>query len=106
SVWSPLVEADLIVAIGAQGIVISEFNYHPHAPTSMESAMVPGVVEDDFEFIEVMNTHPTQTINLFNMSLANGLSYTFGNVTLAPGQRAVVVEDIASYEARYGTSTT
>jgi hypothetical protein len=53
----------------------------------MESAMVPGVVEDDFESIEVMNTHPTQTVNLLDMSLANGLCYTFGNVTLAPGQR-------------------
>ncbi|WP_442484568.1 lamin tail domain-containing protein [Aeoliella sp. SH292] len=105
SVWSPLVEAELTVAVGAQGIVISEFNYHPHAPTLAESAQVPGVVEDDFEFIELMNTHPTQSINLSGMSLANGLSYTFGSATLAPGQRAVVVEDVASYEARYGTDT-
>ncbi len=104
SVWSPLSETTLVVGTGSQGIVISEINYHPHPPTAAEMAAVPGVVEDDFEFIEIMNTHPTQSINLLNMALANGLDYTFGNVTLAPGERAVVVEDIASFRARYGMS--
>lgn len=102
--WSPLSEATLLVATsGSQGVVISEINYHPYDPTPSESAALPGVVGDDFEFIEVLNTHPSQTVNLLNMSLANGLSYTFGNVSLAAGERAVVVEDIASFQARYGT---
>jgi hypothetical protein len=103
-VWSPLTETTLVVGTGWQGIVISEFNYHPHAPTAAELALVPGAVDDDFEFIEIMNTHPTQSINLLNMSLANGLSFTFDTAILAPGQRAVVVEDIDSFQARYGTS--
>ncbi|WP_425396206.1 lamin tail domain-containing protein [Aeoliella sp.] len=103
-VWSPLSEATLLVATsGSQGLVISEINYHPYDPTSSELITLPGAVKDDFEFIELLNTHPTQTVNLLDMSLANGLNYTFGSVSLAPGERAVVVEDIASFEARYGT---
>ncbi len=102
--WSPLVETTFVVASqGSGGIVISELNYHPHAPTAAELAAVPGVVEDDFEFIEVMNTHPTASISLQNMSLAGGLSFTFGNITLAPGARGLVVENVAAFQARYGT---
>src|SRR5690606_27592896 len=70
----------------AVGIVISEINYHPHEPTAAELAILPGLVAEDFEFIELLNTHPTDTINLANMSLANGLDFTFGNVSLAPGE--------------------
>jgi hypothetical protein len=102
--WSGLTEATFVASQGSGGIVISEMNYHPHAPTAAESAAVPGVQEDDFEFIEILNTHPTDALSLNNMSLANGLSYTFGNVTLPAGQRALVVENIAAFHARYGTS--
>jgi hypothetical protein len=103
STWSAVTEATFVVSQGSGGIVISEINYHPYAPTPAESAAVPGIGEDDFDFIEVLNTHPTDSINLLNMSLANGLTFTFGNVILAPGQRAAVVENQAAFEARYGT---
>ncbi|MCA9188880.1 MAG: lamin tail domain-containing protein, partial [Planctomycetales bacterium] len=101
--WSPLAEAVFSVPVASGGIVISEINYHPHPPSAAEAAAVPGVVEDDFEFIEVVNTHPTDPVSLANMSLANGLSFTFGAATLAPGEYAVVVEDIDAFTARYGT---
>ncbi|HEX6962567.1 MAG TPA: lamin tail domain-containing protein, partial [Lacipirellula sp.] len=103
STWSALAEATFGVLQGSGGIVISELNYHPHGPTAAEAAAVPGVQEDDFEFIEILNTHPTDSLNLQNMSLAGGLSFTFGNVSLAPGQRGVVVENVAAFQARYGT---
>lgn len=103
SAWSAVVESTFVVSQGSGGIVISEINYHPHPPTPAETAALPGVGEDDFDFIEVLNTHPTDAISLLNMSLANGLTFTFGNVILTPGQRAIVVENRAAFEARYGT---
>jgi len=101
--WSPLVEATFVVSQGSGGIVISEINYHAHPPTAAELTALPGAQEDDFEFIELVNTHPTATISLNNMSLAGGLSFTFGNAILAAGERAVVVENLAAFQARYGT---
>lgn len=101
--WSPLTEATFVVLEGSDGIVISEISYHPYNVTPAEAAALPGVEEDDFEFIEILNTHPTQPISLLNMSLANGLSYTFGNVTLDPGEYVLVVEDTDAFELRYGT---
>lgn len=101
--WSPLTEATFVVLQGSDGIVISEINYHPSNVTAAEAVALPGVEEDDFEFIEVLNTHPTQPISLLNMSLANGLSYTFGNVILDPGEYALVVENMDAFELRYGT---
>jgi hypothetical protein len=100
--WSALTEATFISSNISGGIVISEVNYHPHDVAAAEAAAVPGVTEDDFEFIEVLNTHATDTINLQNMTLSNGLSFTFGNVSLAAGQRGVVVENEAAFIARYG----
>lgn len=102
STWSALTEATFSMSHETGGIVISEINYHPHAPTAAESAALPGVQEDDFEFIEILNTHPTIAMNLNGMTLANGLTFSFGNVSLAPGQRAVIVENLAAFQARYG----
>src|SRR3990172_11490777 len=101
--WSALTEATFVVSLGSDGIVISEINYHPSNVTAAEIAVMPSVVEDDFEFIEIVNTHPTDSLNLLGMSLANGVSYTFGNVSLAPGEYGLVVEDQAAFELRYGT---
>jgi hypothetical protein len=101
--WSALTEATFVVSPTGGGIVLSEINYHPYDVTAAEAAAIPGVVEDDFEFIEIHNTHPTKSINLMNMSLAGGLAFTFGSASLGPGQYALVVEDVAAFDARYGT---
>jgi hypothetical protein len=103
STWSALTEATFVVVPSGGGIVINEINYHPYNVTAAETVAIPTVVEDDFEFIEIRNTHPMETISLTNMSLEGGLSFTFGNVSLGPGQFALVVEDVAAFEARYGT---
>jgi hypothetical protein len=102
STWSALTEATFVVTPEGGGIVISEINYHPYDVTAAEAAAIPDVAEDDFEFIEIRNTHPTETINLMNMSLAGGLAFTFGSVSLGPGQYALVVENVAAFTARYG----
>jgi hypothetical protein len=102
STWSALTEATFVVTPEGGGVVITEINYHPYNVTPAEAAAIPGVVEDDFAFIEIHNTHPTKSINLMNMSLAGGLSFTFGSVSLGPGQHALVVENAVAFAARYG----
>ena len=101
--WSPIVEATFAIAPSAGAIVVSEINYHPYNPTAAELATIPGVDAEEFEFIEVLNVHPTDPINLLNMSLSDGVTFTFGDVSLASGERAVVVENLDAFEARYGT---
>ena len=101
--WSPLTEA--VFTVANSSLVISEFNYNPYAPTTPAELAIPGIDNDDFEFIELMNTHPTDAINLQNVQLGGSeVSFTFGNVVLAAGERIVVVEDVPAFEARYGTS--
>ena len=44
----------------------------------------------DAEFIELLNTSDTVTLNLENVTFTNGITYTFPAITLAPGGRTVV----------------
>ena len=81
-------------------LFITEINYHPHDPQiTVEQAFDA----DEFEFIELMNTHPDSALDLQGVQIAGGVSYTFGNVVLAPGERVVVVESVDAFETRYGT---
>ena len=84
---------------------ITEINYHPFDSTGAERAA--GFIDsDEFEFVEILNSHPTGTINLNGMQLANGVTYSFGNIDLQPGERVVVVENTAAFNFRYGNSIT
>ena len=40
------------------------------------------------------------------MQLSNGVTFNFGDVNLLPGERAVVVEDVDAFMARYGDNAT
>ena len=101
--WSALVTATFVVVPASDAVVISEINYNPHGPTAAETAIIPNLSSDDFEFIEVLNTSST-TINLLDMQLTDGVQFTFPDVSLAAGDRAVVVEDMAAFAVRYGDS--
>lgn len=85
-------------------IVISEINYHPYDPTLGELAVDGGLRADDFEFLEITNTHASESVELLEMELTDGVTFTFGNETLGPGESAVVVEDVAAFQTRYGDS--
>jgi len=84
---------------------IAELMYHPPAPGPAEISA--GFADgDDFEFIELWNTGPT------NLSLV-GAKFTVGVVfdftasavtNLAPAQRVLVVKNRAAFEFRYGTN--
>jgi hypothetical protein len=104
--WSALHRATYFLESATQSnIRISEINYNPYDPSSSEIAA--GFDDaDDFEFLELVNSHPTGSVNLSGMQLADGVTYTFGNVLLGPGERVVVVEDAGAFAERYGTSVT
>jgi hypothetical protein len=102
--WSAIVEADFVVLPPAGGIVISEINYNPSSPTDEELASRSDLVRDDFEFLELLNTSDVESFNLLGMALNAGVELTFGNQSLAPGERAVVVEDLQAFRLRYGDS--
>lgn len=71
----------------ANPIAVSEIHYAPP-------------VEAEEEFIELINTS-TSTYNLAGCQFTTGITYTFGNVSLAPGQRIVVCRDRSLFRARY-----
>ncbi len=86
---------------GAQQYLrITEINYDPAALTAAE--IDAGILDnDDFEFIEFTNTG-SETLNLADVRLTQGLSFTFGNSTLEPGQFILAVKNQQAFELRYG----
>lgn len=81
-------------------VVISEIMYHPAPPTAGEAAL--GFTEDDFEYIEIMNT-AAATIDLTDVRFTKGIDFDFAPGTqLAPGARLLVVKNPAAFENRYG----
>ena len=80
-----------------QPLRIVEVNYAPVDPPA-GSPYVAG----DYEFVELLNTG-TSAINFNGFRISAGDHYTFGNQTLAAGQRIVVVKNVAAFQSRYGT---
>ncbi|MEZ5327742.1 MAG: lamin tail domain-containing protein [Verrucomicrobiales bacterium] len=109
--WSALQTGQFIVEPlpGPGDVTISEFDYHPAAPTETEflaglSLASPQTFdEDDFEFIELENTssHP---INLAGLKFSRGITLEIDPYVLPAGQRAVIVRNIDAFVARYGTA--
>jgi hypothetical protein len=65
-------------------------------------ALVPGLVANDFEFIELVNAGPTP-LSLSNAYFDKGVTFTFpAGFSLNPSERCVVVASQTAFEARYG----
>ena len=79
---------------------VTELNYDPGKP----AAGLTDTDSDDYEFIELEN-FGTTTINLDNVAFTAGISYTFGNETLAPGQVGVLVHNLAAFTDGYYGNT-
>ncbi|MGE5607793.1 MAG: CotH kinase family protein, partial [Bacillota bacterium] len=81
-----------------QFLRITEIMYNPpdasgsHAPDN-----------EEFEYIELQNISTTQSLNLNGIGFAEGVDFTFGDVTLQPGQYVLVVKNRSAFESRYGT---
>ncbi len=102
--WSALTSANFLVVPAAGAIVVSEINYNPYERTDAEVAAIPNVNRGDFEFIELLNKHATATVNLLDMRFTSGIDFTFPDVSLAPGERAVIVSELNAFAVRYGDS--
>ena len=85
----------------ADGLRISELNYHPHDPTAEELRVFPALDDDDFEFVELTNIGST-AINLANTRFIDGIEFTFPAMELAPGQFVVAVRNAEAFRLRYG----
>jgi hypothetical protein len=73
---------------------VSELHYHP-----------PG--DGLAEFIELYNQSATVTLDLNGVSFSEGIDFTFTGsaiTTLAPGQRVLVVRNLAAFTAAYGSA--
>jgi hypothetical protein len=108
--WSALNEADFSVTAPASAatLAITELNYNPHDAN-------PGLGElnvdaQEFEFVELRNIG-NETIDLTGVAFSEvavngeqqGIQFTFGARTLAPGEHVLVVENLAAFQSRYGT---
>jgi hypothetical protein len=104
--WSDPIQftaGDPLVSL-AEFLRITEINYHPH-----DADPGAGELPDDdneFEFVELVNTSPTHTINLNGVRFTEGIDFDFsgsGVTQLGPGERAVVVRNVEAFESRYGS---
>ena len=95
----------------AGNLAITEVMYNPTDPTATEDA-AGFDNNDDFEFIELTNVGSTNVV-LTGTRLARvdvrgnqeGVDFDFSDSeisTLKPGDRILVVENLAAFEARYG----
>ena len=82
--WSALSEAVFTV----DALRITEINYNPHDPTAAERAVNPRCDNDDFEFIELVNTGAT--LDLAGMHSSTGSNSRLPTVTSRRSIRASV----------------
>jgi hypothetical protein len=82
---------------------VTELNLRPAPPTPAELTAVPGLVANDFEFIELINNGPS-VMNLGGAYFDKGFTFTFPTpFNLNPNQRCLVVASQTAFEVRYGT---
>ena len=91
--WSALTEAVFTPPSGAATLAITEIHYHPTA--------TPPQTEEDFEFIELMNTGAAP-VELGGFTFTAGIDFTFpGGVSLQPGARLVLVHNATAFAQRH-----
>ena len=78
-----------------------EIMYNP-PDTSPEEETAGFTDRQAFEFFELVNTSDTATLDLTGARFNDGIDLTFGPVSLAAGERGVVVADEGAFRARYG----
>lgn len=87
-----------------QFLRISEIQYHPANVLPSEEALLPGVVEDDFEYLEFVNTG-TAPLQLGGAHFTQGIGFTFPATTLPAGQRLLLARNPAAFALRYPNTT-
>jgi len=80
-----------VIPASAETLVVSEIHYHP-IDTHPRA-----------EFLELMNASTTMAIDLSGVTIQDGVVVSFPDgTTLAPGERAVVVQDEARFRDAFG----
>ena len=93
--WSPLDEAIFYLGnqASASNLVVSEIMYNP-----------PGESEEA-EYLVLMNTNPSESIDLSGVSFDDGIEYTFAlGTVLAPLERIVVTTNQVAFAAAYNST--
>ncbi|MDB6152646.1 MAG: CotH protein [Chthoniobacteraceae bacterium] len=93
--WSALTEAAFVtgVAAASQNLAVSKIFYNPPSPDDLE------------EFIELINLSRTDTVALTGAHFTAGITFNFPDgFSLGPGERTVVVRDIAAFTTQFGTA--
>ncbi|MEZ6119801.1 MAG: lamin tail domain-containing protein [Pirellulaceae bacterium] len=88
-----------------QFLRISELMYNPADPTVAELAVDSNWNNEDFEFIELVNTSGSQPLDLSGVRLVDGPSEPFvfaAGTTLLPGNYLVLTSNPSAFAARYG----
>ena len=93
STWSALTQATFSAGNVAGNLRITELMYHSYDENSLDTPSL--------DYIELQNRGLT-AINLNLVRFSDGIDFTFPNVTLAPGEYVLVVEDSSSFAAQYG----
>ncbi len=86
-------------SLAQQYLRVTELMYHPSGLTG--NSLAP----DEYEYIELRNISPVDTLSLAGVRLTNGVDFNFsdgGISTLAPGARVLVVKNADAFSARYG----
>lgn len=78
-----------------QSLRITEIMYDPPAGGAYAAG--------EYEFIELMNTGAAP-LNLNGATFDEGITFSFGALTLAPGERIVLAKNAAAYAERYPTA--
>ncbi len=90
--------------INLPSVTVSEINYNPYNPTDSELAAFPDLDNDDFEFVELINSG-SESVSLAGLRFTDGFEANLPSIDLGPGERGVLVKNTAAYELRYGDST-
>ncbi len=104
--WSAPAEAFFFIGTvpaDATNLVISKIHYRP-ADASVAEITAGFPDRDDYEFVELMNSG-AQTLDLTDLRFTSGITFDFSTTnfrTLAPGERLLLVNNLAAFELRYG----
>lgn len=105
--WSALSEASFqlkSVVDAASSITVTAINYNPFKPLPAELAVDPGLVGEDFEFIELANSGTIEVeLEGVRFEADNPFDeFVFGSHKLEAGGRILLVRNKTAFEIRYG----
>lgn len=86
-----------------QFLRIAEIQYHPANPSPTELAAIPTLTDNDFEYLELVNTGTTPLV-ITGASFTEGITFTFPALTLAAGERTILAKNPAAFALRYPDS--